>query len=304
MVDGFNQQFIYSIFIIGLGYLLKRTQLLKESDGDAISRVIFNVTLPALIMTSFHDIVFEASLMILVVVAIVFGLLLAFIGITIFRNEPNKVKGMLVMMIPGYNIGLFAYPLVEGIWGADGIKYFGVFDIGNAFIVFGLAYLLGSFYSDDEFTLTFKDIAKKLSNSIPLMTYFVIFLFKIVNVAIPELVLDTASIVANANMPLSLLILGLYMNFNLDKAYIRLLAKFVSVRIGVGLIFGSLFYFFLPVEEMIRHTLLIGLILPIPLSAIPYAVEFDYDKKMVGMTSNITIVISFILIWLIGNLTF
>ena len=41
-----------------------------------------------------------------------------------------------MMIVPGFNIGLFAYPLVEGIWGQEGIKYFGMFDMGNAFIVF------------------------------------------------------------------------------------------------------------------------------------------------------------------------
>lgn len=303
-MDGFNQQFIFSILIIGLGYLLKRTKWLKESDGEAIARVIFNVTLPALIIVSFHDLVFEASLIILVIAGIVFGFILALLGIIFFGNESKSIKGMLIMMIPGYNVGLFAYPLVEGIWGAEGVKYFGMFDVGNAFIVFGLAYLLGSFYSNDEARSSMKDIGRKLTKSIPLMTYMVIFLMNFINLPMPTLVIDTASILAGGNMPLSLLVLGIYMNFNFNKEYVRLMTKFVSIRFGAGLLIGILLFLFLPVDIMIRYTLLIGLILPIPLSLLPYAVEFGYDKRFVGTTSNVTMLLSFFLIWGIVNLTF
>lgn len=303
-MGSFNQQFIFSLLIIGLGYLLKRTHWFKDNDGEAVARVIFNVTLPALIVVSFHNLVFEPSLMLLVVAGIVFGFLFAYLGIRLFRNESKGIKGMLIMMLPGYNIGLFAYPLVEGFWGADGVKYFGMFDVGNAFIVFGLAYLLGSFYSEDDVTFTVKDMVKKLSNSIPLVTYFVIFILNFINFSIPDLILDTASILAGANMPLSLLLLGMYMNFNFNKEYVRLITKYVSIRYGVGLFIGILFFFFLPIEMMIRNTLLIGMILPMPLSLLPYSVEFGYDKQFVGTTSNVTMLLSFFLIWMIGNFVF
>ena len=49
--------------------------------------------------------------------------------------------------MPGFNIRLFAYPLVEAIWGLEGLKYFGMFDMGNSIIVFGVCYIFTSVYS-------------------------------------------------------------------------------------------------------------------------------------------------------------
>ncbi len=301
-LSGFNQQFIFSIIIITLGYFLKRMGWLKASDGEAISRLIFNLTLPALIIVSFHDLVFELSLVIIIITGLIFGFVLTLLGIIFFDKESKSIKGMLVMMIPGYNVGLFAYPLVEGIWGTEGIRHFGMFDVGNAFIVFGLAYLLGSYYSDDQNRLTMGIALKKLSNSIPLMTYLVIFILNILSIQLPSLLIDTADIISSANMPLSLLLLGIYVNFNFNRQYFRLINKFIIVRYGFGLLAGLSLYFWLPVAEMIRATLLIGAVLPIPLSLIPYGVEFGYDKRFIGTTSNVTMLLSFLFIWLFVNI--
>src|SRR5699024_6225670 len=123
----------------------KRFQIVREKDGEGLSRIIFNLTLPALIISSLGDMKIELSLFLLVIIAFTYGLGMGAVGIFIFKKEPFKVKGMLTMLVSGLNIGLFAYPLVEGIWGKEGIVYFGMFDIGNSLIVFGLLYLMASY---------------------------------------------------------------------------------------------------------------------------------------------------------------
>lgn len=303
-LSAFNQQFLMSVLIISLGFLLKKVGLLKETDGATISRLIFNLTLPALIIVSFHDLVFESSLMILVFAGFGFGLLLALIGILVFKKESSNVKGALIMMVPGMNIGLFAYPLVEGIWGTEGIKYFGMLDAGNAFIVFGLTYLLGSYYIERDEPIQFGTAIKKLTNSVPLMVYLMIFLLQFLHIQIPSFIVDTASVISSANMPLSLLLLGLYLSFNFDRRYFKRLGKILITRYGTSLIVGLLIYFYLPAPEMIRMTLMIGLSLPLPLTVIPYSEEFNYDSRFVVMVTNVTILFSFLLIWLMVNLLF
>src|SRR5690625_7252840 len=101
--------------MIALGYLLKRIQVFKETDGEAIARLILNVTLPALILVSFRDMVFDWSLLWLIGISFIYGLFICLLGIFIFRKEERKIIGMQSMLIAGLNIGLFAYPLIEGI---------------------------------------------------------------------------------------------------------------------------------------------------------------------------------------------
>ncbi|MEM5009598.1 AEC family transporter [Niallia taxi] len=301
-MENFNAQFVISFLIIALGYCLKKWNILKEKDGEAMARLIFNVTLPSLIIVTFHSITIDSSLMMLVVLGFVYGIIVAILGLFIFRKEERRNKGMLGMLIPGFNIGLFAYPLVQGIWGEVGIKYFGMFDIGNAIITFGVSYLIGSYYAKEDVVLNFKHVAGKMGRSIPLMTYVIIFIINLTGLSLPGKVIDITSVISKANMPLSLLLLGIYLNFSFQKSYWKGIGRVLGIRYGVGLFFGLLGFFLLPVDDMFRYTVLIALILPMATSVLPYSVEFKYNQRFVGTAANLSILISFVLLWVIGNM--
>jgi len=301
-LSSFNEQFLYAILIITLGYTLKHFNIIKEEDGEGLSRIIFNITLPTLIIVSFNDMAIDPSLFLLIFVGFFYGIITCIIGLFVFKNEDRKTKGMLTMLVAGFNIGLFAYPLVEGIWGKEGIQYFGMFDVGNAFIVFGAIYLIGSYYSTDEVEINYKNIFKKLSRSIPLLTYIIVCILALSNIKLPTFVLNVSEIISAANMPLSFLLLGIYLSFSIEKTFIKRMMKVLTIRYIVGLFVGIISFLFLPFNPMFKYTVLLGLILPISVSVLPYSVEFDYNRKFVGTVSNITILISFFLLWIIANI--
>ena len=301
-MSSFNEQFLLAIIIIAIGYILKKFNIITEQDGEGLSRIIFNITLPALIIVSFTDITIEPSLFLLIIFGFVYGLMMAFLGIYLFRKADQSIRGMQTMLISGFNVGLFAYPLVGGIWGKQGIQYFGMFDVGNAMIIFGVVYLIGSYYSTEDAELKIGVILKKLSRSIPLMTYVIVCILAIIGFKLPSFIIDVSEVISVANMPLSFLLLGIYLSFSLDKVYVRKVIHVLSLRYVIGLVVGIALFFILPLNEMFKYTILLGLILPIPLSALPYAVEFDYDRKFVGTVSNLTILISFGLLWGIANI--
>lgn len=295
-------QFLYCILIISLGYILKRGNIIKEKDGEGLSRIIFNLTLPSIIIVTFSDITLESSLFLLIFIGFLYGVLIGFLGLFVFRKKQRNIKGMLGMMVPGLNIGLFAYPLVEAIFGKEGITYFGMLDVGNAFIVFGLSYLIGSFYSKEDVKLDFKTVVTKMSKSIPLMTYIIVVIINLIGLTLPSVIVDVADIISGANMPLSLLLLGIYLNFSFDKSYVKLMLQYLGLRYGVGLLLGVLCFFVFPFDEMFKYTVFLGFLLPTSMSALPYSVEFEYNQKFVGTLSNLTIIISFSLLWLLANL--
>ncbi|PKG21640.1 AEC family transporter [Niallia nealsonii] len=301
-METFNTQFLYSIIIIAIGYGFKRWNIIKEQDGEAISRIIFNITLPSVIIFTFHNIKIEHSLLMLVVLGFLYGIIVAVLGLFLFRNETRRDKGMLGMLIPGFNIGLFAFPLVEGIWGDTGLKYFGMFDVGNAVVTFGISYLIGSYYSKEGVVLDYKHVLGKMSKSIPLMTYMVVFIINISGLHLPSGVIQVTSIVSKANMPLSLLLLGIYLNFTFEKSYWKGIGKVLGLRYGTGLALGILSFYLLPVEDMFRYTVLIALILPMASSVLIYSIEFKYNQRFVGTAANLSILLSFLLVWVIGNM--
>jgi Predicted permeases len=301
-MENVNTQFILSLSIIALGYMVKKLNIIQEKDGEGMARVVFNITLPSLIINTFNSINLDLSLIFLTMGGFLFGLLMCLIGIFVFKKESKNIRGTLSMLTPGFNIGLFAYPLVESIWGANGVKYFGMFDMGNALIVFGACYIIASYFAPNEKDIDFKTIIKKLFTSIPLMSYIITLTINLSGFHYPSVVVDISKIISKANAPLSLLLLGIYLSFSFDKSYWKNIIKVLSLRYTVGLAIGAALFLLLPFDSLFRYTLLIGLILPIGSAVIPYAIQFNYDERLVGTLCNITIIVSFIMIWAIVSL--
>lgn len=294
-----NESFAILFFIILLGYVSKRTGLVKESDGEGISRVVLNVTLPATILSALSTMTIDYSLLSIPVICAIYNLVMTGVGFIFFRKLPRKLKGMLVILIPAFNIGLFAYPLVEAIWGSEGLKYFILLDAGNALAVFGSNFIIASFYSEENARIDYSSIWKRVMNSLPFLSYFIALGINFMHIQLPPFVLDLARVIAKANMPLSLFMLGLYLSFSFGREHWQRMGQVILLRYLPGIAIGMLLFFLLPMDKMFRITLLLGFILPISMTVIPYSVEFKYDSRFVGTVNNATIIVSFVLVWLV-----
>ncbi|MDM5327669.1 AEC family transporter [Neobacillus sp. CF12] len=299
-----NQEFLYIIIIIAFGYLLKKLNILQEKDGEVISKIIFKITLPALVLVTFDSVKIETSLILLPVIVLVYGIITALLGLFFFKNEERELKGSLLMLSSGFNVGLFAFPLVYAIWGIEGLTYFSMFDVGASFVVFGISFILGSYFSAEGLTLNPLEILKKLCKSIPLMTYIIASILNFSHIQLPDTIINVASTISGANIPLSLLLLGLFLNFKFDKQFIKPMLKFLTFRYGLGLTVGLVLYFILPYDIMLRSTILIGLLLPVAASALTFAVEFRYSStstRFIATMSNITILVSIVILYIFAN---
>ncbi len=301
-----NVIFLLSILIVVIGFILKRLKVLKETDGDTISRLIFNVTLPAVIFKFATTIQFDFSLILLPVMGILFGFLIAFVAFLIFRKEPSKLKGVMIMTTMGFSVGNFFFPLVEGIWGQQGMQYVALFDLGNAFTLFVTCYLLSVIYSpqnqDYSVKINYKLILKRVIRSGPLLSYFVAILINVSGIVIPNFFSEFIDILARANTALAWLLLGVFLHLKFDKKEWISIIKVLVIRYSVGLLVGLCLFFFLPqsiFSPLFRLIICLSLILPMGLSVIIFSVENGHNQKFATMIANLTILISFGLIWVL-----
>jgi predicted permease len=278
--------------------------VLREKDGEVISKIIFKLTLPCLVLVTFDEVKIETSLMLIPLLVILYGVVTTILGIFFFKKEEREMKGTLMMLSSGFNVGLFAFPLVYAIWGMGGLTYFGMFDVGTSFITFGIAYILGSYFSEEGLSLKPIEILKKLGKSVPLMTYVLASVLNFTHIHLPDTIIHLAGKISAANMPLSLLLLGIYLNFTFEKEFLKPILKFLTFRYSLGLLFGLILYWILPYEDMFRYTMLIGLLLPAATSALTFAVEFKYSiqsMRLMATLSNITIVVSIVILYIFAN---
>ena len=299
-----NIVFLNSLIIIALGYLLKRTNILTEKNGEIVAKIIFNLTLPAVILKVTSTIVFKINLILLPLISISYGFLMVCIGFLIFRKYPRKMKGLLMMSIIGFNVANFSFPLIEGIWGNAGLQLIALVDAGNAFSIFVVCYTMGYIFSnsDEPKKIDVKHIFRNLLKSTPLISYIIALSLNFSGILLPFFLRDLIDIVSRANSPLALLLLGIFLNFKFQKNQWWMIGKAILIRYVFGLTFGLLLYLFLPsamFSNLFRIIIFISLILPVGLAVIPFSVEMEYDKKLITMIANLSIVISFILMWIL-----
>ncbi len=301
-----NVIFLTSILIVAIGYFVKRLKILKETDGETIAKIIFNVTLPAVILKFTTTIQFELSLVILPFISIAFGIIMALLGIVIFRNHPIHIKGAMIMTMVGFNVANFFFPLVEGIWGQAGMQYIALVDAGNAFTIFVLCYILSTIFSpknqEDAVKINTKFVLNRLIRSAPLLSYIVAIVINLSGIVIPSFFSDLIDIIARANTALALLLLGIFLHLKFGKSEWISIIKVLAIRYSIGLLVGLSLFFLLPpsiFNPLFRIIICLSLILPVGLAVIPFSVENGYDQKLVTMVVNLTIIISFGLIWVL-----
>lgn len=294
-----NEQFLISLAIIAIGYIAKRSGLISRSEGQTLSKIILNVTLPALILVTFADITLSPHLLLLSLICIAYGVALLFISRVLFKKEVRQNKGAFIISMLGFNVGLFAYPFVESIWGSEGLKHMAIFDMGNALLIFGLAYITAVLHAPGEKQVSIKFIAAKMATFVPLLCYVAAVSISLLNITLPPISLQVFETLASANSILVLLVIGIYLNFSLEKSLIRPFLKVVTFKYLLGISTGVLLYVTLPFDELFRATLLLGLVLPVGMAIIPYAVQNELNDKVAGGLVNLTNIISFVLMWLI-----
>ncbi len=301
-----NVIFLLSISIVAIGYLVKKLNILKETDGDTIAKIIFNITLPAVILQVTTTIQFELSLVLLPLIGIVFGFFMTFIALLVFRKHPSNIKGAMIMTMIGFNVANFFFPLVEGIWGQPGMQYIALVDAGNAFTIFIVCYILSTIYSpknqENVVKINVKYILSRIIRSAPILSYIVALIINFSGIVIPSFFSELIDVLARANTALALLLLGVFLHFKFRKAEWISIIKVLVLRYSVGLLVGLALFFLLPpsiFSPLFRIIICLSLILPVGLAVIPFSVENGYDQKLVTMVVNLTIIISFGLIWVL-----
>ncbi|MBF9017853.1 MULTISPECIES: hypothetical protein [unclassified Oceanispirochaeta] len=172
-------------------------------------------------------------------------------------------------------------------------------DLGNAFVIFGIAYMVGDRYSPDgsRHKRGVSGTLKVFVKSVPLMSYGVGILINLAGWSLPVHLVSWLGIMGRSNQFLVLLVLGLVLSFDWRHHMKSGLIPLVILRYALGISMGLLIWFFLPVDILIRKIAFLCLILPTGFAIVPYSMEFGYDRDSAGAVMNITLIISFFLMW-------
>lgn len=294
-----NQIFILTLAITAFGYLLKHFDYITEQEGKTLSKILMHTTFPALMIISTAKVQLTTSLLLIpLVCCLLFGTSIL-IGLFVFAKRSNHSRGILTMACGGANVGLFGFPLIEGLFGKESLVYAIMFDIGNTIMIFGIIYPLGVYFSGDKTEkLDAKKILKRVIGLPPLMGMLIGLGINLFQIQLPTIAVDFLETLAKANKPLVLLLMGIYLSFKLSKEVQKDMARVLTIRYGVAFVFLLLLYYFFPNHDSLqKNVLMVCILLPLGMTILPFSDELNYDSRIAGTTLNMSLIISFVLIW-------
>ncbi len=282
--------------IIAIGYVTKKFDFLNETTGAMLTKIIIYITLPVIIIKAITSVKIQPGLFSLTV----FGMMVAFVilsvgWLTFTKSKlPKSTKGSLILTLCGLNLAIFAYPFAQLIWGDTGLTYMAMFDMGNALIIYTLGYSIALRYSSDEFSVSV--VFKKLVTFPPLIAFLAALALNFTELKLPNVVSQLFGTIGGANTFLSLITIGIYLNFKHVMKEIRYVLFGIGAKYLTGFSIGILIYFvaktIAPNNHLMGSIAFLSAIMPTPLLSLMYSVEKKLDPEVAGGMITITVILS------------
>lgn len=294
-----NIVFGSALCIIAIGYALKSAGFIQEQDGKSLSKFLMHTTFPALVFSTMIRVNITWNLIYLPLIAMFFGMFLSFSAFHLFKNTEPENRGVMTIGSAGFNLGIFAYPLIEGIFGLQGLTYAIMFDLGNSVVNFFVNYGMGNYFSrgpkKDHIAA---HIFKRIISLPPLQAMVLGVVVNVLGIKFSTFALDLISTIASGNKSIVLLLMGIYFSVRLSKKTYFRVFQVLSLRYAMGFLVGGICFYLLPFDVGFRNLLLLCLILPVGMTVITYSDELNLNTPLAASLVNISLVISFAIMWI------
>ncbi|MBC8278238.1 MAG: AEC family transporter [FCB group bacterium] len=263
------------ILLFLLGYFLKRIKLLDLSAADLLLKLVFNVSLPALIILSVSGIDLQAGFILLPISAVII-VLITYVVSYVLGNILKLNKTTFGVYLVGAMIMnmAFVYPFVIAAYGAEGLARAVLFDFGNGAVTLTFVYFIACKYGSGGKS---SELFKKLLISPPIWGLIIGLVLNISGLRIPLVLENFLHMAGDMTIALIMLSLGIYLNLNL-KGALPLLSSAV-IRSGFGLLAGLALVSLFGLEGIIRKIVLISSAAPVGFNTLTFSAMENLDKE-------------------------
>jgi malate permease and related proteins len=283
------------ILCLILGVLLQKVKTLPQNAHTTLGALILYVPMPAICLLSLPDLVWNLSLIPLMLVTwIIFG-----VGFFLFKflgqkfNWPRDLVGCLILTAGFCNTSFVGFPIIEATLGKEALKHAVFLDQSGSFlIVSSLGIWVAITYSAGKMR------KRMLLRKIVLFPPFIAFLTGILLGAIhfrfegvPREVLEK---LAGLLTPMALISVGLQLHWNDIHEEARYLLTGLSYKLLVAplLIFATYYFFDLP-KTVFEVSVMEAAMAPMITSSI-LAASHNLRPRLAGMMVGVGVPLSFL----------
>lgn len=308
----FLQMLTLCIPIIG-GIVAARTGFLDQKMNTALTRLIINITLPCMVVSSVgaNETLPETPVLLTLLAASTAGYAIAAIiafAVTALMRTPAAERSAWHFSITFGNVGFIGYPALSAIFGPQAVLYAAIANIPFNLFNFSIGAAMvkaGSQDTHERASLSFGERLRELVRDAVNPTFFASFiLLALVLLGVHDLGIlgDGLATIGNFTTPAVLLMLGSTLaSYNAHemlgnwRAYAAGAARLVLVPCAILFILGGLI-----TDPLARGVLVVGSAMPAASNGVLFSLLYGVDPKPMMQANFVTIIASILTIPLIA----
>ena len=122
--------------------------------------------------------------------------------------------------------------------------------------------------------------------------YCIMLLISMLGLRLPDIIFDFAGLISPANGPLAMIMIGLMLEFSLDRSRIKEVAIVNGLRLALAAAIAIVFFLFTPFPYEVRKAVAITAFAPISSASPAFVASLKGDVELVGFASTVSIIIA------------
>ena len=286
----FLSKIVPVVLVFFIGFFLKRIKVLHYENGDLLLKIVFNLTLPALVFISVAEIELSINYIFLPLIAALI-ILLNFSVAFLFCNKlqlPNTTRGTFIIGSMIMNTG-FVLPFILARYGNESLAIYTIFDFGNMLMIFTFGYFIAMRFGKNG---NLKIDLRKFLKLPPIWALLLGLVFNFMNWEISPMTQNIFEMIGTPTVFLTMLALGCYFHPHLKN--LPHIVLVLSIRILGGLAFGILLSNLFGLEDMLRKVVIICSSAPVGYNTLVLSSLENLDKEFAASLVSISLILGII----------
>lgn len=286
---------ITMVAIIALGYLLHALKVFCRDDAKTISKIMMNITLPAVTIKNLNGISLSRDILIAVLMGFVVNAF--FFAMVFVFSKKEDVENRIVTLFSfcSFNIGSYGIPVLSTFVTSEALAGVLAFNYpGTGVFTYCVPTTMGNTLYGEKSESFMKSVGKSVTHNVPAITCLSMLMLSFFHITLPNGVAEFFGTLSNANTVLAMLSIGILLNFNFPRKEIMADLQIAFLRLAFAIISSVSIMAFLPATESLRKALALVVFTPIASSMPIMALHCGYSGSRVATINSIYLIISII----------
>ena len=276
------------VFLFFAGLALRHWRVLDAGHGRRLLTIVVWIGLPPLILAGVSRLPLHAGLIWLPAIAIVTILVTTAVAVLVGRKLAleGPTFGAFVTCATALNTAI-EFPFILTTHGANGFAELALFDLGNAFLVCTLSYLVAARLGHRAGG--WSHALRRLVSFPPLWALALALIINLWHLPVSSAALDTLQLLGGWVVLLVPVALGIL--FDGRRALSRPALAAVGIRLGVGLATGITCALLLDLQGLTRAVVIVGSAAPIGFTVVVLAQRESLDAELAASATSLSVLL-------------